>query len=98
MSDVTLTIGGRQYAVACAAGEEAHVARLGRMIDSKLAEMPGGQSLGETRSLLFAALLLADRIHDLEEAQAKAPQVPGEHMAALASRLEHLATMFESRG
>ena len=35
MSDVTLKIGGRSYAVACAAGEEEHVATLGRLIDEK---------------------------------------------------------------
>ena len=101
MSNVTLAIAGREYAVACAAGEEAHVARLGRMIDEKLATMPQGQPLNETRALLFAALLLADRVHELEQAeeQVEALQVAPvarERLAQLAERIEHLAESVEA--
>ena len=39
MSNVTLSIGGRSFTVACAEGEEGHVAGLGRMIDSKVGSM-----------------------------------------------------------
>ncbi|MDE2403373.1 MAG: cell division protein ZapA [Sphingomonadales bacterium] len=110
MSNVTLSIGGRDYAVACAPGEETHVAGLGRLIDSKLSEMPGGQAHGETRSLLFAALLLADQVHELEQAQAiaraaplaaapaPAPAFPTERLASLAERLERLAGTIEAQG
>jgi len=101
MSNVNLSIGGRSYAVACAAGEEAHVAGLGRMIDAKLADMPGGQALGETRALLFAALLLADQVHELSSAAAAspapAPAFPIERLAALAERIEGLANLVEAR-
>ena len=60
MSNVTLKIGGRDYTVACAEGEEGHVRALGAMIADKVAEM-GSSAQGETRQLLFAALLLADQ-------------------------------------
>mgnify|MGYP006276089633 CR=1 FL=1 len=102
MSNVTLSIGGRDYAVACAPGEEAHVIGLGRLIDGKLAEMPGGQAHGETRSLLFAALLLADQVHELEQTQAiaraaaPAPAFPTARLAMLAERLEKLAATVET--
>ena len=59
MSNITLSIGGRAYTVACADGEESHVAGLGRMIDAKVGAMDGVASQNESRALLFAALLLA---------------------------------------
>ena len=63
MSNVDLIIGGREFKVACAEGEEAHVTELGRLIDSKVANMNmTGQSEG--RMLLFASLLLADELRD----------------------------------
>ena len=65
MSNVTLTIGGRHYTVACAAGEEAHIEMLGRTIDGKLHGMPNLAGQSEARTLLFAALLLADELHEL---------------------------------
>jgi cell division protein ZapA len=68
LSRVTLMIGGRDYAVACAEGEEAHVAGLGQMIDAKLAELPSATAQSEVRSLLFAALLLADEVSELRHA------------------------------
>ena len=102
MANVTLTIGGRGYTVACAPGEEAHVRELARSIDGKIAAMGdmgdmGGQ--GEARVLLFAALLLADELHD-----AKGPSPPaeidpklGERLSAIADALENLADRLESR-
>ena len=62
MSNVSLQIGGRSYSVACAAGEEDHVARLGRVINEKVQSMGGGHT--EVRQLLFAALILADELHE----------------------------------
>ena len=76
MSNVTLSIGGRDYTVACDTGEEAHVAALGRLIAEKLAAMPGNVALGESRSLLFAALLLADELNDLRQARLAPPPPP----------------------
>jgi cell division protein ZapA len=65
LSNVELSIGGRSFAVACAEGEESHIAGLGRMIDAKLAAMGDVSGQSESRVLLFAALLLADEVHDL---------------------------------
>lgn len=63
MSEVTLAIGGRRYTVACAAGEEAHVSQLGAEVDRKLVEMGDNLSPQEAQNLLFAALLLAEDLH-----------------------------------
>ncbi len=66
MAEVSLNIGGRHYDVHCGDGEESHLLRLAGMIDAKTAAArkatPG---LTEVRQLLFAAILLADEIHDL---------------------------------
>ena len=98
MSNVTLSIGGRSFTVACAAGEEAHIADLGRMIDAKLTAM-GITGQSESRTLLFAALLLADELHDAQAAPAPAaasmPEGTGERLEAIAARLENLATRLE---
>ena len=39
MSNITLDIAGRKFTVACAEGEEAHIAMLGRTIDAKVADI-----------------------------------------------------------
>lgn len=65
MSEVTLSIGGRTYKVACAEGEEQHVRKLGEEIDAKLQSM-GQRGSHDAQNLLFGALLLAD---DLAEAR-----------------------------
>ena len=71
MSNVNLTIAGRPTAVSCAAGEESHIEMLGRMIDERARRIGGAQS--ESRTLLFAALMLADELHD---AHRDAPATP----------------------
>jgi cell division protein ZapA len=91
MSNVTLELGGRSYAVACADGQEAHVLRLGRTIDAKLATMPNAGAQSEARMLLFAALLMADECHEL-----KLGTKPGGDGDALGEALEKLAGRLES--
>jgi len=104
MSNVNLTIGGRSFAVACAAGEEQHVAMLGRMIDDKVSGMGEAGTQNEARMLLFGALLLAD---ELTEARGRrddagpfpAPSVDSvssEVLHAIAGQLENLADRLES--
>lgn len=85
MSEVSLAIGGRTYKVACAEGEEAHVTRLGQAIDAKLQSMPQ-LSAQDAQNLLFGALLLADELHDLRNAQTAAA-AEAEEAKAEAERL-----------
>ncbi len=96
MSNVDLSIGGRIFKVACAAGEEAHVTGLGRMIDSKVAAVPGASGQSEGRMLLFASLMLADEVHDAQvrHATAAPSTVPLED-PAFAERLEAVAAALE---
>jgi cell division protein ZapA len=101
MSNVTVSIAGRSYTVACGAGEEEHIAMLGRSIDGKLADIPNLSSQSEARTLLFAALLLADELHEARAGEA--PPAAGEEDTAealemLAGRLEMLAGKLENAG
>ncbi|MGX7895438.1 cell division protein ZapA [Tsuneonella sp. HG222] len=95
MSNVTLDIAGRKFTVACGPGEEAHIEELGRIIDAKIAEMPGLASQSEARCLLYAALLLADENHELARNKAPQPSL-GAPLERLADRMEHIAEQLES--
>ena len=67
MAETSLQIAGRHYPIRCRDGEEAHLAHLASLIERKarLAQQntPG---LTEVRTLLFAALFLADELNDLK--------------------------------
>lgn len=95
MSNVTLQIGGRAYTVACADGEEGHIQALGATIADKVQSLgTAGQS--EPRLLLFAALMLADELHEARTALAAAnPHSHAPALEALAARLENIATQLE---
>lgn len=103
MGNVTVSIGGRSFTLASANGEEAHVAELGRLIDEKAAAS-GAAGQTETRMLLFAALMLADELHELRKrsSEISAPKSPeigpevAERLARIASRVENLASLLES--
>ncbi|MFC0204906.1 cell division protein ZapA [Novosphingobium soli] len=104
MGNVTVSIGGRSHALACADGEEAHVQQLAQLIDEK-ARLSGATGQTEARMLLFAALMLADELLDLRgraaapapaSAPAPMPDEVAERLGALAARVENLADLLES--
>lgn len=65
MAEVMLTIGGHRYPVHCRDGEEPHLERLAAIIDEKAIQArQNAPGLTEVRQLLFAAILLADEVHD----------------------------------
>lgn len=107
MSNVTLTIGGRAFTLACPDGEEGHLTALGRMVDAKVTTM-GTASQTETRMLLFASLMLADEVHETRAAMAQRTaeldhstqmQVQLEQrMEQITHRLEALADFLDSQG
>lgn len=106
MSNVTLHIGGRNFTVASADGEESHIEMLGRMIDDRLKRMGSATGQSESRTLLFAALLLADELHEAHNrpngagqpaAPAPSPADPVllARIADLSARVEKLAARIE---
>ena len=68
MPQIEITVGGRPVEVACQAGEEAHLRSAAGMLDTE-AQVLAGQigRIPESRMLLMAGLMLADRTIALEE-------------------------------
>lgn len=105
MSNVVLSIGGRTFSVACADGEERHIEALGQVIDRKVHALGASAGQNEVRMLLYAALVLADELHEVTaNAPQAAPSSPlpaaaGDQSAQLeriAERLENLASRLET--
>jgi len=98
MAEVDLTIAGREYRVACRAGEEENLRSAAALVDAKSKEAIAGLgTLSESRQMLFAALLLADQIVDGREVELPSGPDPElvERSAKIAERLEALADALE---
>lgn len=87
MADVRLDIANREYTVTCRDGEEEHLRTLGAVVDEMAQEASGSAGgLNESRQLLFASLLLADRLHEGQSAAPSGAAVPsGKQTAGSAS-------------
>src|SRR3546814_7191227 len=111
MSQLSITINGRNYSIACEDGQEEHLTKLAGYLDMRVGELVGavGQ-VGEARLLLMAALLVADELSDVyaelatyrnQAAQADAGNGAIDEEAAaaalegLAARIEAIATRLE---
>jgi cell division protein ZapA len=68
MPEVRVTVGGRPYEVACQEGEEGFLNSAARMLDAETAALGTQVSrIPETRVLLMAGLMLADKAAGLED-------------------------------
>lgn len=91
-----ISIGPKNYPVACADGEEAHIAALGAMIAEKYALIGSARAPLEAQNLLFAALFLADELAEARKAEpgstAKQDEAPAlrAEIATLESELAEL--------
>ncbi|SFE34299.1 cell division protein ZapA [Sulfitobacter brevis] len=68
MPEVQITIGGRQFEVACQEGEESYLHAAAKMLDDEaqvLSDQVG--RMPEARMLLMAGLLLADKTASVED-------------------------------
>lgn len=67
MASVNVKIGGRLYRMACADGEEEHLAGLAARLDGKIDELRGSfGEIGDTRMAVMAALTIADQLGEAE--------------------------------
>ena len=65
MAQVTVTIAGRVYRMACGEGEEAHLENLARTVDAKIGDLRGTfGEIGDQRIIVMAALTLADELSE----------------------------------
>lgn len=85
MAQRTIEVNGKSYVVGCEDGQEDHLAALARAVDARAREAArDAGSLGETRIMLMAALVLAD---DLAAAEARAAEAVA-RATGLEDRLE----------
>jgi cell division protein ZapA len=63
MAQVSVTINGRVYRMACDDGEEDHLTRLARELDARIARLRESfGEIGDTRLTVMAALMVADEL------------------------------------
>lgn len=68
MPDVTITIGSRNFDVACQEGEEHFLTAAAKILDNEAAVLVDQMShLTESRMLLMAGLMLADKTAGMED-------------------------------
>ncbi|MBV1900146.1 MAG: cell division protein ZapA [Kordiimonadaceae bacterium] len=70
MAQISVTINGKIYPLACADGEEERLHKLASYIDGKTKDIAGKLgNVNETRLILMAAVLIADELQDALEGQ-----------------------------
>ena len=104
MSEVSVTINGRDYLVACEDGQEEQLEKLAAFVDKKMGELVAsvGQ-IGDARLLVMTTLLIADELSEayqqLEAGANGSSQGAEESMAATlescAQRIENIAARLE---
>ena len=68
MSQVNVTINGRQFRMACEDGEEPHLLRLAEELDARIAGLRTRfGEIGDTRLTVMAALTLADELSETKD-------------------------------
>jgi cell division protein ZapA len=68
MSQVNVTINGRQFRMACEDGEEDHLSRLAEDLDARISRLRlRFGEIGDTRLTVMAALTLADELAETRE-------------------------------
>src|SRR5919198_153935 len=68
MAQVNVTINGRQFRMACGAGEEGGLPRLAEELDRRIRELRASfGEIGDTRLTVMAALAVADELSEIQE-------------------------------
>jgi len=111
MSQVTVTVNGHPYKIACDDGQEPRIRRLAQYVDARAGEfVKSVGQVGEARLLLLAALVIADELSDANEAieqersRARAAETEAAEAAdaaasgahGIAQRIEALAARLET--
>ena len=108
MGQVTVTVNGRPYEIACDDGQEEHVEGLASYLDERVGDLAAsiGQ-VGDSRLLVMASLLIIDElveaVREIEAMKARTEAETEEQVMAresqgieaLAARLEELAARLE---
>lgn len=110
MAQVTVTVGGRPFRMACADGEEEHLEGLARLVDDRIGELRSSfGEIGDQRLTVMAAISIADElsestrkitrlngeIEDLNDAQRTAENSTNAAAENAADRIENIAARLE---
>jgi cell division protein ZapA len=100
MSQVSVTIDGRKYRLACNEGEEERLESLAGLIDEKIGEMRKTfGEIGDQRLVIMAALTIADNLTEARDeaaAQRKRSDDAEQRVNAIATSLYALGSRLES--
>ncbi len=97
MPQVTVTIAGKAYRMACADGEEAHLASLAAHFDGKIGEMRKAfGEIGDMRLHVMAAITIADELAEARRTIASL-QAELEGQRSLASAGDERSQILEAR-
>lgn len=97
MSQVTVTIAGKTYRMACADGEEAHLEGLAASFDARIEEMRAAAGeIGDMRLHVMAAITLADELSEAKRRIAALEQEMAE-MKRFYSAGDHRIQLAEAR-
>jgi cell division protein ZapA len=100
MAQVSVTIDGRKYRLACNEGEEARLESLAGVVDGKIGEMRATfGEIGDQRLVIMAALTIADNLGEARDeaaAERKRSAEAEERAQAIASSLEALGSRLEA--
>jgi cell division protein ZapA len=111
MAQVTVTINGRQFRMACEEGQEAHLKRLAVDLDQRIETLRKKfGEIGDTRLTVMAALTISDELADLngrlrgleseltalQDARVAAAEHAKETQAAVTAALNAAAERIES--
>lgn len=96
MAQVQVTINGRQYAITCDDGQEAHLTRLGGYVDKRLGELVAavGPDIGDSHLLVMVSLMIADELADIQ-ADMDSLKASNEGIAARLEAEENLSARME---
>lgn len=110
MAQVSVTINGRAYQIACDDGQEEHLRQLAGYIDRRVAELVAAMGqIGDMRLLVMVSLLIADELSEVtrqldatrktsEDARSTASKADAQAASALeniAARIENIAARLE---
>jgi cell division protein ZapA len=95
MAQVSVTIDGRKYRLACNEGEEARLGQLAGMVDDKIGELRRAfGEIGDQRLVVMAALTFADELAEVRTAA----EADRERLRSDAARSESLAVALDGLG
>jgi cell division protein ZapA len=98
MAQVSVRVNGREYNLACADGEEAHLRKLAHYVDSKITALRGsGTSLADAQLLLMAGIVISDELTEATQSSGNSgPKGLIDQLEAASSQLEALTARLEA--